>query len=341
MWGMESHANLLNSLVSAIFFDLSARTSYALSDFRQTLLYTDARTMSNYHQRVLWFRQRLLSWKRDIMLPGLLSEWCVWHDTVSPKRQPRSVLSILLSFVHPCWVRYLIVTVAYHSYLICRIIRLLITCVLQLTIMRRFEIMIGCVRLSLIYFVSGIGGYLASASFVPYMVSSFCHKDLTSPWLARGRTCRIPRWNSWCSYHQCNLQLEILEEPDTRITSSPGSRTWFVYHRTSSLYRQLGSIIWILVWNFNGHGWASSFIEQFSNSDSLALIPYIEFGKGTRLIIVTFSLLITCVLFSFLLVLFYGLPVIDIPLLTLFNCPFVDSKVCHQQGLILKSWLPI
>jgi membrane associated rhomboid family serine protease len=36
--------------------------------------------------------------------------------------------------------------------------------------MRRFEKMIGCVRLALIYFVSGIGGYLASASFVPYMV---------------------------------------------------------------------------------------------------------------------------------------------------------------------------
>jgi hypothetical protein len=39
--------------------------------------------------------------------------------------------------------------------------------------MRRFEIMIGCIRLSLIYFVSGIGGYLASACFVPYMVSFF------------------------------------------------------------------------------------------------------------------------------------------------------------------------
>lgn len=52
-----------------------------------------------------------------------------------------------------------------------RIIRLLITCAFQMTIMRRFEKMIGCVRLALIYFVSGIGGYLASASFVPYMVN--------------------------------------------------------------------------------------------------------------------------------------------------------------------------
>lgn len=51
----------------------------------------------------------------------------------------------------------------------CRVIRLLITMLLQLTFMRRFELMIGCVRLALIYFVSGVGGYLASASFVPFM----------------------------------------------------------------------------------------------------------------------------------------------------------------------------
>lgn len=41
-------------------------------------------------------------------------------------------------------------------------------------IMRDFEIMIGWLRLSIIYFISGIGGYLASAVFVPYMVHFFC-----------------------------------------------------------------------------------------------------------------------------------------------------------------------
>lgn len=40
-----------------------------------------------------------------------------------------------------------------------------------MTIMRQFEKMIGWIRLSIIYFVSGIGGYLASSIFVPYMVS--------------------------------------------------------------------------------------------------------------------------------------------------------------------------
>jgi hypothetical protein len=77
----------------------------------------------------------------------------------------------------------------------------------------------------------------------------------------------------------------------------------------------------------------------------LALIPYFDFGKGTRLLIVSASLLTTGLLFAFLLVLFYGLPVIDIPILSMLNCPFVDgivdSKVCDQQSLILRNWLPI
>lgn len=54
-----------------------------------------------------------------------------------------------------------------------RIIRLLITAILQLTIMRKFEILIGWGRLAIVYMCSGIGGYLASATFEPYMVSYF------------------------------------------------------------------------------------------------------------------------------------------------------------------------
>ena len=67
------------------------------------------------------------------------------------------------------------------------IIRCAISLSIYLTIMRRFETMvcpfwgilydyclnlkIGWKRLSTIFFVSGIGGYLASAVFVPYMVN--------------------------------------------------------------------------------------------------------------------------------------------------------------------------
>jgi hypothetical protein len=86
--------------------------------------------------------------------------------------------------------------------------------------------------------------------------------------------------------------------------------------------------------------WAQVFGFLFGILMAAALIPYFDFGKG-RFIIVISSLLITGLLFAFLLVLFYGLPVLDIPILSILNCPFVDSKVCDQQGLILRSWLPI
>lgn len=57
-----------------------------------------------------------------------------------------------------------------RKFLTFRIIRCIITVLLQMKIMRDFEVMIGWLRLSIIYFISGIGGYLASAVFVPYMV---------------------------------------------------------------------------------------------------------------------------------------------------------------------------
>uniref|UniRef100_A0A914YKE4 Peptidase S54 rhomboid domain-containing protein n=1 Tax=Panagrolaimus superbus TaxID=310955 RepID=A0A914YKE4_9BILA len=50
------------------------------------------------------------------------------------------------------------------------VLPMLVTIWIQFNYMRRFEILIGWTRTSIIYFASGIGGYLASAVFVPYMV---------------------------------------------------------------------------------------------------------------------------------------------------------------------------
>lgn len=141
---------------------------YALQDFRSTMLYSDARTMPHYDQGLLWFCERLLPWKCYTVLTSLMSQRSLWNDSVFAQRPSRSVLSFYSPAVYSCWVSFMLRWIYNRS--IFRIIRLAITCALQLTIMRRFEKMIGCVRLALIYFVSGIGGYLASASFVPYMV---------------------------------------------------------------------------------------------------------------------------------------------------------------------------
>ncbi|KAI6212837.1 hypothetical protein M3Y94_00076400 [Aphelenchoides besseyi] len=191
------------------------------------------------------------------------------------------------------------------------IIRLLITVILQLTFMRRFELMIGWIRLSLIYFVSGVGGYLASASFVPYMPE-------VGPAGSQGGVLGaliinvIYNWN-------------YLKEP---------RRILFQHLAIAAGLFITGLLPFI-------DNWAQLFGFVFGILMAAALIPYIEFGKGTRLLIVLSSLIITGLLFTFLVILFYGLPVLDIPVLSLFNCPFIDNKVCDQQGLILRNWLPI
>ena len=68
-------------------------------------------------------------------------------------------------FIHPGFV--FLTFISLNRF--CRIIPCIVTVWIQFTYMRKFEIMIGWIRLSIIYFASGIGGYMASATFVPYM----------------------------------------------------------------------------------------------------------------------------------------------------------------------------
>jgi len=49
-----------------------------------------------------------------------------------------------------------------------RLLDLLLTVLVQSTVMRDLEKLIGWIRISLIYILSGLVGSLASASFLPY-----------------------------------------------------------------------------------------------------------------------------------------------------------------------------
>jgi len=49
-----------------------------------------------------------------------------------------------------------------------RLLDLLLTILLQATVMRDLEKLIGWIRISIIYILSGVVGSLASASFLPY-----------------------------------------------------------------------------------------------------------------------------------------------------------------------------
>lgn len=59
----------------------------------------------------------------------------------------------------------------YANFLFCRIIHCILTVFIQILYMRDLEKLLGWTRVAFLYMVSGIGGYLAGAIFVPYKVS--------------------------------------------------------------------------------------------------------------------------------------------------------------------------
>ncbi len=54
---------------------------------------------------------------------------------------------------------------------VCRLIQLVVTIIYNLFVLRPAEVMIGWIRTVLIFFGSGIAGSLASAIFLPYLVT--------------------------------------------------------------------------------------------------------------------------------------------------------------------------
>lgn len=174
-------------------------------------------------------------------------------------------------------------------------------------------------------------------SFRTWFVIQFCANFYY--YLAWSRSSWKPRWSVGRFNYQRHLQLEVSKESTSSVGTASVCCFWTVSDRLLALHWQLGADFWIPVWHVDGCRWAFCAVQQFIWF--LALLPYFEFGQYTRFAIFSFSLTITGLMFVFLLVLFYGFPVIDVPLLTMLNCPFSSSKVCHQQGLILRSWLPI
>lgn len=122
-----------------------------------------------------------------------------------------------------------------------------------MTVMREFESVIGWLRLCIIYFVSGIGGYLASAIFVPYMVE-FLTSFFKIPhlFLARSWTGRLTRRRARSVDCECFVQLELFAEPKKGVGSAFGNSGVLVSYRISTLYRQLGTTFWVFIWMFVG-----------------------------------------------------------------------------------------
>uniref|UniRef100_A0A914D7E7 Peptidase S54 rhomboid domain-containing protein n=1 Tax=Acrobeloides nanus TaxID=290746 RepID=A0A914D7E7_9BILA len=189
------------------------------------------------------------------------------------------------------------------------IIRILITIFLQFTIMRKFENMIGWVRLSIIYIFSGIGGYLASATFEPYMPE-------LGPAGSQGGVLAA-------------LIVDIIY--NWKYIKDP--------IRVLSIH-----IIIAIFLLFTGFlpfidNWAQIFGFIFGSLWAAVLIPYIGESRIRRFFIVGICAGFLILLYVTLLILFFGGFEIN-PKFAFLNCPF-PGKVCDHQGSQLKSWLPI
>ncbi|KAI1723974.1 rhomboid family domain-containing protein [Ditylenchus destructor] len=192
------------------------------------------------------------------------------------------------------------------------IIRCIVSVVFQLALMRQFEIMIGWLRISIIYIGSGIGGYLASSIFVPYM----------------------PEVGPAGSHGGILAALIVNVLYNWRFLRNP--KLVLIYH--------LGIATGFFLTGFLPYvdNWAQLFGFVFGCLLSAALIPYINFhNRRWRIATIFCSMLLATLLMLLLFSAFYSNSLVEYhTILSLFNCPFAD-KVCDHQSLILKSWLPI
>ncbi|EFO22618.2 rhomboid family protein [Loa loa] len=194
------------------------------------------------------------------------------------------------------------------------IIHCILTVFIQMLYMRDLEKLLGWARVALLYMVPGIGGYLAGAIFVPYKPEvgpAGSHVGM----FAAMYVDVVYSWN-------------LLERP------------WHAIMQLS-LFTVAVFAVGTLPWVDN---WAHFFGFIFGILVSLAVLPYIQtkhHNRARRLIIVITSLSIVFGLFVVLLTMFYWPSAFNCTYCEYFNCiPYTDH-FCDNQGLRLKSWLPI
>ncbi|KRZ90860.1 Inactive rhomboid protein 1 [Trichinella sp. T8] len=186
------------------------------------------------------------------------------------------------------------------------IIHCFITVVIQYFLLRDLEKLVGWSRVAVIYMISGVGGYLGSAVFVPYQAE-------VGP---------------------AGSQFGLLAGLVVDVVYS-----WEMIARPWKALGQLLAfivflfILGLLPWIDN---YAHAFGFVFGLLLSLALFPYIQFdenGRRKRIIIVASSLTICIGLLGVLVILFYVNPLWSCDNCVYFNCiPFTDHLCDNRES---------
>ena len=180
------------------------------------------------------------------------------------------------------------------------LIHLLITVIFQYTIMRPLEKLAGCIRVMIIYVVSGFVGSLASALFLrdsiqvgpgggQYAILACYLSELFIGW----RSLKRP-WIPFFKIIVCLIILFIVG----------------LFPLVDNYSQLFGFIIGFLL--------------------NMIVFPDVNFRKNVRrLVVVTTALTLTIALFIVLIVLFYIVP-FRCSSCQLFNCPF--GKICAAEN---------
>ncbi|TRY75136.1 hypothetical protein TCAL_00668 [Tigriopus californicus] len=186
--------------------------------------------------------------------------------------------------------------------------QLMIVVVLQLYLMRDLEKMCGPLRLSIIYFGSGIIGNLASAIFIPYRA-------------------------------ECGPSGALFGILATFIIEVV--KAWRILRRPSLSLLELSGVMIFLIF-FGMVPWVDNYAHVFGFFTGLllsyALLPHINFDKtpvsmSWQVFRVSFPLLMVVALFLMLTILFYSLSLGDCEVCKLLSCIPIVADFCAEQNI--------
>ncbi|XP_066588162.1 inactive rhomboid protein 1 isoform X3 [Prorops nasuta] len=194
------------------------------------------------------------------------------------------------------------------------ILHLALTLLIQFFFMRDLEKLIGTLRISLIYFVGGLSGNLASAIFIPYRAEvgpAGAHFALFAALIVEVLNC-------WPMIHNPRRTLTKL-----------------------IMILIILLIIGLLPWVDN---YAHFFGFIFGFLASYALMPFISFGhydRRRRILHTWICLVLIVGLFALLLTLFYNIPAYECEICKYFTCIPITKDFCASQNINFNREEPV
>lgn len=191
------------------------------------------------------------------------------------------------------------------------ILHLIPTVAFQYYVMRDIEKLTGSLRIAIIYFLSGIGGNLASAIFVPY----------------RGEV--GPAGSQFgllaCLFVEVINSWDLLDNPKKSITR---------LSLIAAFFFALGLLPWV-------DNYAHIFGFLIGMLLSLALLPFLtvtEYKRKLKMIIIAVCLALVAVILSGLLLALYAFPVYDCSWCQYLNCIPLGPNWCADQDIKVKRF---